>query len=48
MKIKSIDVFPLTYKLKKDEVWEASGVYVDVWNYLIVRVNTDEGIYVSV
>jgi len=45
MKITSIDVYPLSYKLKKDEIWEASCVYVDIWNYLIVKVNTDEGIY---
>ena len=45
MKIKSIDVIPLTYQLKEDEIWQASCVYVDVWNYLLIRVNTDEGIY---
>ena len=45
MKIRDIEVIPLTYKLKEDEVWQASCVYVDVWNYLLIKVNTDEGIY---
>ncbi len=45
MKIKDIEVMPLTYRLKEDEVWQASCVYVDVWNYLLIKINTDEGIY---
>ena len=45
MKIKDIEVMPLTYKLKEDEIWQASCVYVDVWNYLLIKINTDEGIY---
>jgi len=45
MKIKNIEVITLSYKLKENEIWEASCVYVDIWNYLIIKVNTDEGIY---
>jgi len=45
LKIKNIEVIPLTYRLKKEEIWQASCVYVDVWNYLLVKVNTDEGVY---